>query len=77
MHESDDEAEQIWHDQVGVPMNRIQRLGDKDNFWQMGDTGPCGPCSEIHIDRGPAFGPDGGPLNDLKGDRDRCAVSYD
>jgi alanyl-tRNA synthetase len=69
VHESDDEAEQIWHDQVGVPMNRIQRLGDKDNFWQMGDTGPCGPCSEIHIDRGPAFGPDGGPLNDPKGDR--------
>lgn len=69
VHESDDEAEQIWHDQVGVPMNRIQRLGDKDNFWQMGDTGPCGPCSEIHIDRGPTFGPDGGPLNDPKGDR--------
>ncbi len=69
VHESDDEAEQIWHDQVGVPMNRIQRLGDADNFWQMGDTGPCGPCSEIHIDRGPAFGPNGGPLNDPKGDR--------
>ena len=69
VHESDDDAEQIWHDQVGVPMNRIQRLGDADNFWQMGDTGPCGPCSEIHIDRGPAFGPDGGPLNDPKGDR--------
>ena len=69
VHESDDEAEQIWHDQVGVPMNRIQRLGDKDNFWQMGDTGPCGPCSELHIDRGPSFGPDGGPLNDPQGDR--------
>ena len=69
VHESDDEAEQIWHDVVGVPMNRIQRLGDADNFWQMGDTGPCGPCSEIHIDRGAAFGPDGGPLNDKKGDR--------
>jgi len=69
VHESDDEAEAIWHEEVGVPMNRIQRLGDKDNFWQMGDTGPCGPCSEIHIDRGPAFGPDGGPLGDPQGDR--------
>ena len=69
VHESDDEAEQIWHDVVGVPMNRIQRLGDKDNFWQAGDTGPCGPCSEIHIDRGPSFGPEGGPLNDPAGDR--------
>ena len=69
VHESDDEAEAIWHEQVGVPMNRIQRLGDKDNFWQMGDTGPCGPCSEIHIDRGPGFGPDGGPLADPGGDR--------
>ncbi|MCU1503760.1 MAG: alaS, partial [Ilumatobacteraceae bacterium] len=62
-------AEAIWHDEVGVPMSRIQRLGDKDNFWQMGDTGPCGPCSEIHIDRGAAFGPDGGPLNDPAGER--------
>ena len=69
VHDSDDEAEAIWHEQVGVPMDRIQRLGDKDNFWQMGDTGPCGPCSEIHIDRGPAFGPDGGPLGDPHGDR--------
>ncbi len=69
VHDSDDEAEQIWHDVVGVPMERIQRLGDKDNFWQMGDTGPCGPCSELHIDRGPAFGPEGGPLNDPHGDR--------
>jgi alanyl-tRNA synthetase len=69
VHESDDEAEKIWHEVVGVPMDRIQRLGDKDNFWQMGDTGPCGPCSELHIDRGPAFGPDGGPLHDPHGDR--------
>jgi len=69
VHESDDEAEQIWHEVVGVPMDRIQRLGDKDNFWQMGDVGPCGPCSEIHIDRGSAFGPDGGPLNDPAGER--------
>ncbi|MFM9085050.1 MAG: alanine--tRNA ligase [Acidimicrobiia bacterium] len=69
VHESDDEAEAIWHEQVGVPMSRIQRLGDADNFWQMGETGPCGPCSEIHIDRGPEFGPDGGPLHDPAGDR--------
>ena len=69
VHESDDEAEAIWHEQVGVPMERIQRLGDKDNFWQAGDTGPCGPCSEIHFDRGSAFGPDGGPQNDPHGDR--------
>ena len=69
VHDSDDEAEQIWHDLVGVPMERIQRMGDKDNFWQMGDTGPCGPCSELHLDRGPAFGPEGGPATDPHGDR--------
>src|SRR4051812_10904426 len=69
VHTSDDEAEQIWHDVVGVPMERIQRLGDADNFWQMGDTGPCGPCSELHIDKGPAFGPDGGPQADPAGER--------
>jgi len=69
VHETDDEAEAIWRDVVGVPMERIQRLGDADNFWQMGETGPCGPCSELHIDRGPEFGPPGGPLNDPQGDR--------
>ena len=69
VHTSDDEAEALWHEEVGVPIDRIQRLGDKDNYWQMGDVGPCGPCSEIHIDRGPAFGPEGGPLGDPAGDR--------
>ena len=69
VHESDDIAEQIWHDVVGVPLERIQRMGDKDNFWQAGETGPCGPCSEIHLDRGPTFGPDGGPAVDEHGDR--------
>jgi alanyl-tRNA synthetase len=69
VHESDDEAEAIWHEAVGVPLERIQRLGDKDNFWQMGETGPCGPCSELHFDRGPHYGPEGGPLHDPNGER--------
>ncbi|MBT7697708.1 MAG: alanine--tRNA ligase [Desulfobacterales bacterium] len=52
----DDEAYDIWSKNIGVPNDRIIRLGEKDNFWSMGDTGPCGPCSEIHIDRGEEFG---------------------
>ncbi len=48
----DDEAEQLWQKVAGVPRNRIFRLDEKDNFWQMGETGPCGPCSEIHYDLG-------------------------
>ncbi len=50
VHESDDEAEEIWKKHISA--DRIMRLGDKDNFWQMGDTGPCGPCSEIFVDQG-------------------------
>jgi alanyl-tRNA synthetase len=50
----DDEAEEIWAKDVGVPRDRIFRLDEHDNFWAMGDTGPCGPCSEIHYDLGPA-----------------------
>ncbi|MEY2472117.1 MAG: alanyl-tRNA synthetase [Actinomycetota bacterium] len=68
VHTSDDEAEAIWHEVVGVPMDRIQRLGDKENFWDMGPTGPCGPCSEIHFDCGPEWGDAGGPE---AGDSDR------
>ncbi len=60
VHDSDDEAEQIWIDAVGIPPARVQRLGD-DNFWKMGDTGPCGPSSEIFFDKGPAYGAEGGP----------------
>ena len=56
IYQDDDDAYAIWRDQVGVPEDRISRLGEEDNFWAMGDTGPCGPCSEIHIDRGEAYG---------------------
>jgi len=52
----DDETAEIWHRQIGVPEDRILRFGEEDNFWAMGDTGPCGPCSEIHLDRGEAYG---------------------
>ncbi|MGA5196861.1 alanine--tRNA ligase [Streptomyces exfoliatus] len=65
VYQEDDEAEQIWRDVVGVPAERIQRLGKKDNYWSMGVPGPCGPCSEINYDRGPEFGVEGGPaVND-------------
>ncbi|MFT4980040.1 MAG: alanyl-tRNA synthetase [Myxococcota bacterium] len=59
--EDDDEAARLWQDVAGVAPDRIQRLGEKDNFWSMGDTGPCGPCSEIFYDHGPSHGPGGGP----------------
>ena len=61
VHEGDDEAEQLWVDKVGVRPERIQRMGDEDNFWAMGDTGPCGPDSELFFDKGEAYGHDGGP----------------
>ncbi len=60
----DDEAANIWHEKIGVPKERIQRMGMGDNFWSMGVPGPCGPCSEIYYDRGPAYGKDGGPIAD-------------
>ena len=60
----DDEAEAIWRDEIGVPAERIQRRGMKDNYWSMGVPGPCGPCSEIFYDRGPAYGVEGGPEAD-------------
>jgi alanyl-tRNA synthetase len=50
VHHSDDDAARLWAEEVGLPPDRIYRLGDKDNFWQMADTGPCGPCSELHYD---------------------------
>ena len=60
VHNSDDDAEAIWRDTIGIRPERIQRL-DEDNFWSMGEAGPCGPCSEIFFDKGPQFGADGGP----------------
>ena len=60
----DDEAASIWRDKIGVPEERIQRMGMEDNFWSMGIPGPCGPCSEIYYDRGPEYGVEGGPIAD-------------
>ena len=66
VHVSDDEAAAIWVDEIGVSPDRLSRL-DEDNFWQMGDTGPCGPCSELFYDHGPDVpgGPPGSPDDDL------------
>ena len=61
---TDDEAADIWHKKIGIPKERIQRRDMADNFWSMGVPGPCGPCSEIYFDRGPAYGSDGGPIAD-------------
>jgi alanyl-tRNA synthetase len=55
VYRDDDEAYRLWEEKIGIPTERIVRLGEKDNFWAMGDTGPCGPCSEILIDQGPAL----------------------
>jgi alanyl-tRNA synthetase len=60
----DDEAIDIWHKDVGLPLDRIQRRGQADNYWSMGVPGPCGPCSEIYYDRGPDYGVEGGPIAD-------------
>ncbi|MGH3390091.1 MAG: alanine--tRNA ligase [Actinomadura sp.] len=64
VYTDDDEASDIWHRKVGVPLDRIQRRGMADNFWSMGVPGPCGPCSEIYYDRGPEYGREGGPVVD-------------
>ena len=56
VYEDDDEAFEIWNKNIGVAGKRIVRMGEKDNFWSMGNTGPCGPCSEILIDQGESFG---------------------
>ena len=64
VYEDDDEAADLWHREVGVPRERIQRRGLADNFWHMGVPGPGGPCSEIYYDRGPDYGREGGPVAD-------------
>ena len=56
VYEDDDEAEKIWHEKIGVPMDHIFRMGKEDNFWEAGTDGPCGPCSEIYFDRGEEYG---------------------
>lgn len=66
----DDEAWDLWTRHIGIPESRMIRLGEADNFWSMGDTGPCGPCSEIHLDRGEAYGC-GRPDCDVACDCDR------
>ena len=67
IHDSDDEAWDIWVNEIGFDRDRMSRMGDKDNFWTMGDTGPCGPCSEIFFDHGDSVpgGPPGSPDDDL------------
>ena len=67
IHDSDDEAWDIWVNEIGFDPDRMSRMGDKDNFWTMGDTGPCGPCSEIFFDHGESVpgGPPGSPEDDL------------
>lgn len=60
----DDEALEIWRDQIGIPLDRIQRMGKADNYWSTGQPGPAGPCSEIFYDRGPEYGIEGGPEAD-------------
>ena len=77
VYETDDEAYQLWTKMIGIPAERVVRIGDKpgglkhqsDNFWQMADTGPCGPCSEIFYDHGPAVA--GGPPGSADADGDR------
>ncbi|MEA5499715.1 alanine--tRNA ligase [Limnoraphis robusta] len=62
--EEDDEAFEIWRDEIGIPAHRIQRMGEDDNFWKSGPTGPCGPCSEIYYDFHPELGDDNIDLED-------------
>ena len=64
VYQDDDEAAALWRRIAGLPAERIQRRGMKDNFWSTGQPGPAGPCSEIYVDRGPQYGKEGGPVAD-------------
>jgi alanyl-tRNA synthetase len=66
VYKTDDEAFDIWKNKIGIAPDKIIRLGDKENFWQMGEVGPCGPCSEIHFDKGNDFG-----IADIENNEDR------
>ncbi len=70
VHDSDDEAKELWIKEQGVPADRIFKMGDKDNFWEMGETGPCGPCSEIFYDHGEKYA--SGNFDHPMKDEERC-----
>ena len=70
VHDGDDDAYDIWIDEIGVPTERVLRMGDKTNFWQMADTGPCGPTSEVHYDFGVEY-------HDCEADVNECSVLLD
>jgi alanyl-tRNA synthetase len=69
--QTDDEAADLWHKQESIPKDRIFRLGEKDNFWRMGDVGPCGPCTEIFYDHGPKAGKESDPFKGIVSGEDR------
>ena len=69
VYSEDDESEEVWLNEIGIPSERFARIGTSDNFWSMGDTGPCGPCSEIFYDHGPEI--EGGPPGTPEQDGDR------
>lgn len=76
VYKDDDEAYNIWHDQIGIPRSKIYRFGEEDNFWSAGEVGPCGPCSEIFYDQGEKFNTGDPELDRMGGDGDRFLEFY-